>query len=247
MMDLAGPHFACKGMCWPGETPCFSERNDTMTAHTPHRHKLSKKAYGVLHVTMHAQHFLVCLGFLLLLLLLVSSCSAPTFGGSGQTTYPGWSNAQQNQIALDLAQDVVKYRHQINEKRSVNYGLAYMEVTVPGGSARPFRPQIPYVGMDSPTGPLNDTHSENKLKGWALRELRNVGRLPNGIVVNLLIFTQVRVCDACAGAVGTWASQLQQAAGGTGITVNVYIWQQKRLMPSQPDGYPIRSQRDVVF
>lgn len=214
-----------------------------MRATRQQRYARSKKVWSALKDT---QHFRVCLG--LLFLIVLGACVMSSCGGSGQTTYPGgWTDAQQNTFAFNLAQDIVTYRHQIHDPRAVNYGFAYMEITTPDGTVGSTRPEIPYVGMNSQKGPLNDTHSENKLKGWARLKLRKLGRQPQGTVINLLIFTQVQVCDACSDAVGTWARELQQDAGGPGITVNLYIWEQKQFLPAQPDRYSVQSQSDVVF
>lgn len=120
---------------------------------------------------------------------------------SSHTGSDGWSETQRRQIAFDLAQNVQRYRHQLNERRRINYGDASLEAT---GVATPFRPPNPFDGMDSPSGAKNDTHSEAKLKGWALATIRrSLQTLPSGSIINVLIFTQVKTCPECRKAVPT--------------------------------------------
>lgn len=167
------------------------------------------------------------LRFLWVILIIVAALMAIYFyvipflasGGtpSGNTNSGGWSQAQQRQIAFMLAQNVQNYRHRIKERRRINYGDAYMEAT---GISNPFRPPNPFAGMDSPSGAKNDTHSEAKLKGWALATIRkNLQNLPAGSTINVLIFTQVKTCPDCRRDLPTWVKQLQQAAP-TGVIVN---------------------------
>jgi hypothetical protein len=118
--------------------------------------------------------------FFWVILILLASLAAIYFyiipllasvgGGSTGSAFSGsWSVAQQKQIAFTLAQSVQNYRQRIHEQRRINYGDASMVAT---GITSPFRPQQPYEGMDSPSGAKNDTHSEAKLKGWALVTIR---------------------------------------------------------------------------
>jgi len=159
-------------------------------------------------------------------------------GGSGGGTNTGrWSEARQRQTAFDLAQSVQNYRNRIHERRRINYGDAFMEA----GVASPFRPPNPFDGMDSPSGAKNDTHSETKLKGWALATIRrNLQSLPAGSTINVLIFTQVKVCPDCRRDIQAWTKQLQQAAP-PGVTVYVYIWQQTDFDIDHPDQTPVTS------
>ena len=164
------------------------------------------------------------------------------FLSSSHTGSDGWSDTQQRQIAFDLAQNVQSYRQQLNEHRRINYGDAYLEAT---GIATPFRPPNPFDGMDSPSGAKNDTHSEAKLKGWALATIRrSLQSLPSGSIINVLIFTQVKTCPECRKAVPTWVQQLRQVAP-SGVRVNLYIWQQTNFNIDHPDQTPVRSSSDV--
>ena len=171
------------------------------------------------------------LRFLWVLLIIVAALAAIYFYvipflssggiGGGSSNFSGWSEARQRQIAFDLAQNVQNYRHRINEHRRINYGDAYMEAT---GISNPFRPPNPFDGMDSPSGAKNDTHSEAKLKGWALAAIRkNLQGLRAGSTINVLIFTQVKTCPDCRKAVPTWVKQLQQVAPA-GVIITLYIW-----------------------
>lgn len=93
--------------------------------------------------------------------------------------------------------------------------------------------------------PENDTHSENMLKGWGLYIIRNnLHNVPAGSTINMLIFTQVKVCPPCRKAIQTWAKQLQQAAPA-GVRVNLYIWQQTNFDINHPDQTPVRSANEV--
>ncbi len=162
--------------------------------------------------------------------------------GTGGSSSGGWSETQQRQIAFDLAQNVQNYRHRINERRRINYGDAYMDAT---GMSTPFRPPQPFDGMDSPPGAKNDTHSETKLKGWALATIRKNGQnLPSGSTVNVLIFTQVKTCPDCRRDVQAWVKQLQQGAP-SGVQVNLFIWQQTNFDIDHPDQTPVVSSHDV--
>ena len=184
---------------------------------------------------------LVCLvGTIFYVLPLLSSV-----GGTSSPSYPGgWSDAQQRQIAFALAQNTQKYRIQIHEVRIINYGDAFMRVT---GNPTSLRPDHPFDGMNSPSGAKNDTHSEAKLKGWALATIRKSQQgLPSGSTINVLIFSQVIVCTPCRQDVQAWANDLQRAAP-SGVRVNLYIWQQKNFDIDHPDQTPVTSQQDVQF
>lgn len=162
--------------------------------------------------------------------------------GGGNTTASEWTEARQRQIAFNLAQNIQNYRHRINEHRRINYGDAYMEAT---GMTTPFRPPAPFDGMDSPSGAKNDTHSEAKLKGWALATIRrNLQNLPSGSTINVLIFTQVKTCPNCRRDVQVWARQLQEVAP-PGITIHLYVWQQTSFDIDRPDQTPVASENDV--
>lgn len=164
-----------------------------------------------------------------------------SYGGSN-TSSGGWSEAQQRQIAFNLAQNVQNYRHRINERRRVNYGDAYMEAT---GVSKPFQPPNPFDGMDSPLGAKNDTHSEAKLKGWSLATIRrNLQHLSSGSTINVLIFTQVKTCPDCRKSVPIWVKQLLQVAP-RGVTVNLYVWQQTNFDIDHPNKTPVTSVNDV--
>jgi len=95
------------------------------------------------------------------------------------------------------------------------------------------------------SGAKNDTHSEAKLKGWALAAIRkNLQGLRAGSTINVLIFTQVKTCPDCRKAVPTWVKQLQQVAPA-GVFITLYIWQQTNFDIDHPDKTPVRSQNDV--
>lgn len=165
-------------------------------------------------------------------------------GSTGNAFSGGWSVAQQQQIAFTLAQSVQNYRQRIHEQRRINYGDAYLIAT---GITTPFRPQQPYEGMDAPSGPKNDMHSEAKLKGWALVTIRQkLQHLPAGSTINLLIFTQVKVCPDCRSDIKGWATQLQQAAP-PGVRVNFYIWQQTNFDIDHPTQTPVTSPAQMQF
>ncbi len=55
--------------------------------------------------------------------------SSMSGGTGGNSASGGLSEAQQRQIAFDLAQAVQNYRHRIHEKRRINYGDAYLDAT----------------------------------------------------------------------------------------------------------------------
>ncbi len=99
--------------------------------------------------------------------------------------------------------------------------------------------------MNSPAGAKNDTHSETRLKGWALAVIRrHLQPLPAGSTINVLIFTQVKVCSDCRRDVQTWATQLQQAAP-SGVRINLYIWQQTNFDIDHPNQTPVTSPQEV--
>ena len=191
--------------------------------------------------------------FLLVMLILIASLAAIYFyvipflasiggGSTGSAFSGGWSASQQRQIAFTLAQRVQSYRQSIHEQRRINYGDAYIVAT---GIKPPFRPQQPYEGMDSKPGAKNDTHSETRLKGWALATIRQkLQQLPSGSTINIVIFTQVKVCPDCRKDTNEWATQLQQAAP-PGVRVNFYIWQQTNFDINHPDQTPVVSPDEV--
>ena len=175
---------------------------------------------------------------------LIPFLSSVSSGGQSGSASSGWTTTQQRQIAFALAQNVQDYRQRIHEGREINYGDAYLKVT---GITQPFRPKQPYPGMDAPNPPENDTHSENMLKGWGLYIIRNnLQNVPAGSTINMLIFTQVKVCPPCRKAIQTWAKQLQQVAPA-GVSVNLYIWQQTNFDIKHPAQTPVRSANDVEF
>ena len=191
--------------------------------------------------------------FLWVVLILFASLAAIYFyvipflssmagGSTGSAFSGGWSVSQQRQIAYNLAQTVQSYRQRINEQRRIDYGDAYLVAT---GITPPFRPKQPYEGMDSPSGAKNDTHSETKLKGWALLTIRQqLQHLTSGSTINLLLFTQVKVCPECRSDINAWATQLQQAAP-SGVRVNFYIWQQTNFGIDHPTQTPVTSPDEV--
>lgn len=192
--------------------------------------------------------------FLWVMLIIIAALGAIYFylipflassgGGSKNNASSAWSAAQQRQIAFQLAQNVQDYRQRIHEGRRINYGDAILQAS---GIAQPFRPKQPMPGMNAPNPPQNDTHSENMLKGWALYTIRkSLQQLPAGSVINLLIFTQVKVCPDCRRDIQTWAKQLQQAAPA-GVSVNLSIWQQTNFDIDHPDQTPVRSPDEVEF
>ena len=170
--------------------------------------------------------------------------SSMSGGSAGNAFSGGWSVSQQRQIAYKLAQNVQSYRQRNHETRHINYGYAYLVAT---GISSPFRPKQPYPGVDSPSGAKNDTHSESMLKGWAFLTIRQqLQQLPAGSTINLLIFTQVKVCPGCRRDITAWATQLQQAAP-PGVRVNLYIWQQTNFDIDHPDQTPVTSPNQVEF
>src|SRR5579875_757547 len=170
--------------------------------------------------------------------------SSAGVGTGGSSASGGFSEAQQRHIAFDLAQTVQNYRRRIHEGRRINYGDAYLNAT---GIATPFRPPQPFDGMNSPAGAKNDTHSETKLKGWALAVIRKqLQQLPSGSTINVLLFTQVKVCSDCRRDVQTWAAQLQQAAP-FGVRVNLSIWQQTNFDIDHPDQTLVTSPQEVAL
>ncbi|MDQ2903279.1 MAG: hypothetical protein M3Y81_06960, partial [Chloroflexota bacterium] len=163
-------------------------------------------------------------------------------GSTGSVFSGGWSASQQRHIAFTLAQRIQSYRQSINEQRRINYGDAYMVAT---GIKPPFRPQQPYEGVDSQSGAKNDTHSETRLKGWALATIRQkLHSLPSGSTINIVIVTQVKVCPDCRKDSNGWATQLQQAAPPR-VRVNFYIWQQTNFDIDHPDQTPVISPDEV--
>src|SRR5712692_4755976 len=191
--------------------------------------------------------------FFWVVLILIASLAAIYFyaipfissiggGSTGSAFSGGWSVSQQRQIAFILAQSVQSYRQSIHEPRRINYGDAYLVAT---GINPPFRLQQPYSGMDSKPGAKNDTHSETRLKGWALLTIRQkLQNLPSGSTINLLIFTQVKVCPDCRRDINGWATQLQRAAP-PGVRVNFYIWQQTNFDIDHPDQTTVTSPDEV--
>lgn len=190
--------------------------------------------------------------FLWVILIILASLAVISFyvipflsstgGASGNAFSGGWSASQQRRIAFSLAQTIQSYRQRINEQRRINYGDAYMTAT---GVTSPFRPKQPYEGMDSPAGTKHDTHSEARLKGWALATIRQkLQNLPSRSTINLLIFTQVKVCPDCRKDINGWAMQLQQAAP-SGVRVNIYIWQQTNFDIDHPTQTPVTSPDEI--
>ena len=69
-------------------------------------------------------------------------------------------------------------------------------------------------------------------------------QLPSGSTINLLIFTQVKVCPECRSAINAWVMQLQQAAP-PGVRVNFYIWQKTNFDIDHPTQTPVASPDEV--
>ncbi len=191
----------------------------------------------------HGQRFIWVLLIIIASLACIYFYIIPFLASAGAGSAKGssasqWSPAQQQSIAFTLAQSVQNYRLRINERRRINYGDAFMQIA---GTTQQFRPPNPFDGMDAPSGPRNSLHSEAKLKGWALATLRSkLQHLPTGSVINILIFTQVKVCPDCRGELQAWATQLQQVAP-SGVTIFLYIWQQTDFDIDHPDHTPVTS------
>ena len=143
----------------------------------------------------------------LLLLLLIASVFAYTAlrtgNDGGQTNTDGQCLANGTQFngrqeAFQLAQLSEQYRtgHAFNG----NYGYAsYTLCSQDGTQQRKVSPVAP--GFDNTTDktkPLNYTHSEQTLYRWASSQLTDISFDAQKLVaIYVIIFTQVRVCDAC--------------------------------------------------
>jgi hypothetical protein len=126
------------------------------------------------------------------------------------------SNGQQfngRQEAFTLAQMAEQYRtgHRFNG----NYGYASYTLCYKDGSQRRVpSPVAPgYDNTKDKTKPLNYTHSEQILYRWLQKQLATVSSDPKTLAaVYVIIFSQVRVCDACVSSMVSWQSSLRQIA-----------------------------------
>lgn len=143
---------------------------------------------------------------------------ASIHSGGTQTNTEGQclSNGQQfngRQEAFTLAQIAEQYRaaHPFNG----NYGYASYTLCYKNGSQqRVPSPAAPgYDNTTDKTKPLNYTHSEQVLYRWLQQQLAKVSFDPKALAaIYVIIFSQVRVCDACVASMTPWQSNLRQIA-----------------------------------
>lgn len=159
--------------------------------------------------------------FLLILLLIVSVIAYTALrlgnsGGQANTNGQCLSNGAQfngRREAFQLAQLSEQYR--AGYSYNGNYGYAsYTLCYKDGTQQRRLSSVAPgFDNVKDKTKPLNYTHSEQALFRWASSQLTSIsfdaGKLA-GIYV--IIFSQVRVCDACVQDMVSWQSQLRQVA-----------------------------------
>ena len=154
-----------------------------------------------------------------LLVVLIFAYTGLRLGNSGtQTPSEGQcrSNGQQfdgRQEAFTLAQMAEQYRagHAFNG----NYGYASYTLCLKDGSQQRFpSPVAPgYDNTVDKTKPRNDTHSEQALQRWLIKQLTSISFDANTLAgIYVITFSQVRVCDACLSDMVSWQADLRQAA-----------------------------------
>ncbi|HEY1350557.1 MAG TPA: hypothetical protein VGF67_13115 [Ktedonobacteraceae bacterium] len=156
---------------------------------------------------------------LFLLVVLIFAYTGLRLGNSRTQTSPEGqcrSNGQRfdgRQEAFMLAQMAEQYR----ERHAFNGDYAYASYTLclkDGSQQRFLSPVAPgYDNTADKTKPRNDTHSEQALQRWLIKQLTGISFDANTLVgIYMIIFSQVRVCDACLSNMVSWQADLRQAA-----------------------------------
>lgn len=180
----------------------------------------------------------ILLLLLLLLLLAVAYSSLRLGNSSSQPSTEGQclSHGQQfngRQEAFTLAQQAEQYR--TSHPYNGNYGYAsYTLCSKDGSEQRVVSPVAPgYDNTTDKTKPRNYTHSEQALYRWLQKQLMGLSFDPQALTaIYVIIFSQVRVCDACLSDMVSWQSDLRQAAK----TAQLYLalWD---IRPGSPSAF----------
>lgn len=115
------------------------------------------------------------------------------------------------QEAFLLAQASEQYR--ASHAYHGNYGYAsYTLCYKDGTQQRRLSPVAPgFDNIKDKTKPLNYTHSEQILYRWAQGQLAGLSFDANKLAgIYVIIFSQVRICDACISDMVSWQSALRQ-------------------------------------
>lgn len=153
----------------------------------------------------------------------------------GVEAFGGGSSFDSQQEAFQLAQDTQAYRMKLFQQgRSIKNNLGYASITITytdGTKARRYvqltsdGSPLPFAGYDPYT-----SHSEFFAHGWVkgtLRSLRQSGTaLTHVASVDIVIFSQVRVCDDCRKAMVGWLREFKVDAGTDAVSLT--IWQLTR-------------------
>ncbi len=91
----------------------------------------------------------------------------------------------------------------------------------------------------------NENHCEQILLRWVqyfgLPSVFSRYRLSAVVEINLLLFTQVRVCSPCQRSFPSWQQQLQQQVssqpGGKDVGLGLFVW---HIVPGSPSGFSPR-------
>jgi hypothetical protein len=165
----------------------------------------------------HSGAIIACLLFLLVVSLFAYTSLRVDNSGS-QTSSEGQcrSNGQQfdgRQEAFALAQMAERYR--TGHAFHGNYGYASYTLCLKDGTQQRF-PSPVAPGYDNTTDkakPRNYTHSEQALQRWLEMKLKSTSFDSQTLAgIYVIIFSQVRVCDACMSDMASWQANLRREA-----------------------------------
>ncbi len=131
--------------------------------------------------------------------------------------------------------------HRRRNKSTNNYCLVQLYITTAGKIYE--GPSHIAVGYGENS---NENHCEQILLRWVqyfgLPEVFSQYHLNSVNEINILLFSQVRVCDPCQRSFPSWRQQLQQQVGsqpgGSGVRLGLYVW---HIVPGSPSGFSPRA------
>jgi hypothetical protein len=176
---------------------------------------------------------------LLALIVLLCACGSNSIQFKGQgTPVPSFNPGS---YVYALAQQAESYRRR--NPSSNNYCVIAIYITRPGAITAGPNHVFSGFGQDS-----NQNHCEQVALRWVLFTAfpRQVfpGKLTGVLEINLLLFSQVRVCNPCQQSFPVWKQQLQQQVrqqpGGNAVLLGLYTWEITVGSPSgfAPGDYP---------
>jgi len=185
----------------------------------------------------------VKLGIKIIVALVAAAIAIGTFlfglirsGSSGRF----WSIKTQRQNAYQLAQNIDKHRSENDNDYRTTFAQGCIGI---GGPSCSVKSRIVFgTGQDN-----NTNHAEKQIFYWARSQIATMYQdLPKGTVINVLIYVQLKPCQAwCQGEIKQWAQELQDAAP-SGVIVRLWVWYQPGFDVDHPLDNPVESPSQIA-